>query len=213
VCLRSRYLIALVFGLMLSTVRASAQPASAAGEAWTIDPNHTSANFAVKHMLVSTVRGKLGKVTGTITWDGKDVRTIQTDVSIDVAGLNTGVERRDHDLRGESFFDVAKYPTITFRSTRVIPGAGGTFKLAGDLTMHGTTREVLLDVEGPSPPQKMGGNDRTGATATGTINRREFGLLYNKVLETGGAVVADEVQMTIDIEATRPAAAASNPND
>ena len=188
---------------------AAAQPA---GDTWTIDANHSSAQFAVKHMLVSTVRGTLGKVTGTVKWDGKDVRTIVADVTVDVAGLNTGVQNRDNDLRSDNFFNAAAYPTITFKSTRVVPGAGGTFKLVGDLTIRGTTKEVALDVEGPSPPQKTGNNYRTGATATGTINRKEFGLLYNRLLETGGAVVGDEVKMTIDVEATRPAAG-SSPND
>ncbi len=197
--------------LALATI---AGPAAAqqAGDTWTIDSNHTSAQFAVRHMMVSTVRGTLGKVTGTIKWDGKDVRTIQADVAIDVAGLNTGVQNRDNDLRSDSFFNAAAYPTITFTSKRVIPGAAGTFKLVGDLTIRGTTKEVTLDVDGPSPPMKAGNNYRTGASASGTINRREFGLLYNKLLETGGAVVGDDVKMNIDIEATR-SATGSSPND
>lgn len=209
---RLRRTALILLGLVLSAGPARAQTAAASPDAWTIDSNHTSANFAVKHMLVSTVRGKLGKVSGSIIWDGKDVRTIQADVAIDVAGLDTGVENRDKDLRSDNFFNAATYPTIRFKSKHVVPGSQGEFKLVGDLTIRSTTKEVTLDVEGPSTPQKTGNNIRTGATATGTINRREFGLLYNKLLETGGAVVADDVKMTIDIEATRPASAASTPD-
>jgi polyisoprenoid-binding protein YceI len=192
-------------------VAALAMPAAAqtAPDTWTIDSNHSSAQFAVKHMLVSTVRGTLGKVGGAVNWDGKDVRTIQADVTIDVAGLNTGVENRDKDLRSDNFFNVAVYPTIAFKSKRVVPGPAGTFNLVGDLTIRGTTKEITLDVEGPSPPQKTGPSFRTGATASGTINRKDFGLLYNRLLETGGAVVGDVVKMTIDVEATRPATASS----
>ncbi len=199
--MRSRMMAALAVATL--AVPAAAQTAP---DTWTIDSNHSSAQFAVKHMLVSTVRGTLGKVGGAVNWDGKDVRTIQADVTIDVAGLNTGVENRDKDLRSDNFFNVAAYPTIAFKSKRVVPGPAGTFKLVGDLTIRGTTKEITLDVEGPSPPQKTGPNFRTGATASGTINRKDFGLLYNRLLETGGAVVGDEVKMTIDVEATRPAA-------
>ena len=177
---------------------------------WTVDPAHSSAQFAVRHMMVSTVRGTLGQVSGTIAWDGKDAKTIQADITIDVAGLDTGVDKRDDHLRSPDFFDAANHPKITFKSKRVVPGAAaGTFKLVGDLTIRGNTKEVTLDVEGPSPPQKMGNNIRSGATAAGAINRREFGLAWNRLIETGGAVVADDVKMTIDIEATRPATPAT----
>ncbi len=179
---------------------------------WTVDPAHSSAQFAVKHMMVSTVRGTLGQVSGTIAWDGKDATTIQADITIDVAGLDTGVDKRDDHLRSPDFFDAANHPKITFKSKRVVPGAAGTFKLVGDLTIRGNTKEVTLDVEGPSSPQKTGDNIRSGATATGTINRREFGLAWNRLIETGGAVVADAVKMTIDIEATRPATPATGQN-
>jgi polyisoprenoid-binding protein YceI len=196
-----------VIGCALLAGPALAQTPPGASEAWTIDPNHSSANFAVKHMMVSTVRGKLGKVSGNVAWDGKSVASIEADVTIDVTGLDTGVEARDNDLRSENFFNAAAYPSVVFKSKKVIPGTGGEFRLVGDLTIHGTTKEVTLDVEGPSPPQKTGNRLRTGASATTTINRRDFGLLYNKLLETGGAVVGDEVKITIDLEATRPIAA------
>ena len=196
-----------ILTLLAFAVVAAPASAQTTADTWTIDSNHTSAQFAVKHMMVSTVRGKLGKVSGTIKWDGKNVNTIQTDVTIGVAGLDTGVEARDNDLRSDNFFSAATYPTIVFKSRKVIPGANGQFKLVGDLTIRETTKEVALDVEGPSPAQKTGNNYRTGASATTTINRRDFGLLYNRLIETGGAVVGDEVTITIDLETTRPATA------
>lgn len=204
-----RKIVIAVTGCALLAIPVVAQtPAEPGGaDTWTIDSNHSSATFAVKHMLVSTVRGKLGKVTGNIGWDGKNVASIQADVTIDVTGLDTGVENRDNDLRSDNFFNAAAYPNVLFKSKKVMPGSDGQFKLVGDLTIRGTTKEVTLDVEGPSPPQKTGNRLRTGASATTTINRREFGLLYNKLLETGAAVVGDEVKITIDLEATRGIAA------
>jgi polyisoprenoid-binding protein YceI len=190
-----------VLALTLLAVPASGQTTTGT---WTIDSNHTSAQFAVKHMMVSTVRGKLGKVSGAVMWDGINQNSVQADVTIDVAGLDTGVEARDKDLRSETFFNVADYPNIVFRSKRAIPGTDGQFKLVGDLTIRGTSKEVTLDVEGPSPAQKTRNNLRTGASATTVINRRDFGLMYNRLLETGGAVVGDEIRITIDLEVTRP---------
>src|SRR5436190_13137769 len=150
---------------------------------WQVDTNHTSAQFSVRHMLVSTVRGTLGRLTGTIDYDGKSVDSVKADITIDVNGLNTGVENRDKDLRSENFFDVAKYPTMTFKSKRVEPAGQGKFRLIGDLTMHGVTKEIALDVEGPSAPLKQGQNLRVGASAATKINRRDFGLQYNRMIE------------------------------
>lgn len=181
-----------------------AATAAAQTEVWTIDPAHTSAQFAVKHMLVSTVRGTLGPVKGTAEWDGKDVRTLKVDVTIDVTGLSTQNEKRDAHLKSADFFDAANHPAITFKSKRVEPAAPGHFTLIGDLTIRGNTHEVALDVEGPSPPMKQRNSLRIGASATGRISRKEYGLLWNNLLETGGAVVGDEVQITIDTELTKP---------
>jgi polyisoprenoid-binding protein YceI len=186
-----------------------AASAGAQTDIWNIDANHTSAQFAVRHMMVTMVRGSLGKVTGSVHWDGKDVRTVVADVAIDVAGLNSGVGRRDDHLRGADFFDVARHPTITFKSKRVAAGSNGRFQLAGDLTIRSTTREVTLDVEGPIAPVKAGNNLRTGATAAAKIDRKDFGLLWNRAIEGGGITVGDEVTITIDIELTRPAAPAT----
>jgi polyisoprenoid-binding protein YceI len=177
--------------------------AAAQAEVWNIDTAHTSAQFAVKHMMVSTVRGTLGPVKGTAEWDGKDIKTLKVDATIDVTGLSTQNERRDTHLKSADFFDAANHPTITLKSKRVEPAAAGHFKLVGDLTIRGNTHEVALDVEGPSPPMKQGNSYRTGASATGKIGRRQFGLQWNKLMETGGAVVGDDVQITIDTELTK----------
>ena len=171
---------------------------------WRIDGNHSAANFSVRHLMVSTVRGQLGRITGTLEYDGKDVRSIKADISIDVNGINTQNEGRDKHLRSDDFFDVANHPNITFKSKRVEPAGDGKFKLIGDLTIRGTTKEVALDVEGPSPAIKtQRGGLATGASATTKIKRLEYGLKYNNMVEAG-PVVGDEVTITIDIEANRP---------
>ena len=195
---------------VLSAVLAAVVPGSAMAQApapgpntWTIDSNHSAAGFSVKHLMVSTVRGTLGPVKGTIEWDGKSVESIAADVSINVSGINTGSEARDRDLKSaDGLFEIAKYPTVTFRSKRAIPSGSGTFKLVGDLTIHGVTKEVTLDVEGPSAPLKQGPNLRAGASATATINRKDFGLTYSRMVEAA-PVVSDEVKITIDVEATK----------
>jgi polyisoprenoid-binding protein YceI len=170
---------------------------------WQVDGSHSSANFSVRHLMVSTVRGQLGPVSGTVEYDGKDVRTIKADVTIDVKAINTQNANRDNDLRGTEFFDAAKYPTITFKSKRVEPGTGGAFKLIGDLTIRSTTKEVALDVEAPAPVTKGMKGVVTGTTATTKIKRLEYGLRYNSMVEAG-PVVGDEVTITIDIEIARP---------
>ena len=170
---------------------------------WRVDSSHSAAGFSVRHLMVSTVRGQLGAISGTIEYDGKDVRSIKADVTIDVKGINTQNAKRDEDLRGPDFFDVAKFPAITFKSTRVEPGAGGAFKLVGNLTMRGTTKEVVLDVEAPAPVTKGMRGVVTGTTATTKIKRLEYGLKYNAMIEAG-PVVGDEVTITIDLEIGRP---------
>jgi polyisoprenoid-binding protein YceI len=172
---------------------------------WQIDSSHSAANFSVRHLMVSTVRGQLGRVTGTVEYDGKDVRSIKADVTIDVNGISTQNEKRDGHLRSPDFFDAANHPTVTFKSKRVEPGANGAFKLVGDLTIRGTTKEVVLDVEAPSPVIKGGRGLVTGTTATTRIKRLEYGLKYNSMVEAG-PVVGDDVTITIDLEVGRPAA-------
>lgn len=170
---------------------------------WRLDGNHSAAHFSVRHLMVSTVRGQLGRITGTLEYDGKDVTSIKADVSIDLNGIDTQNENRDKHLRTADFFDVENHPAITFKSKRVEPGTNGQFTLIGDLTIRGTTKEVALDVEGPSPITKGPRGVVTGATATTRINRLEYGLKWNNMVEAG-PVVSDEVRITIDIEANRP---------
>ena len=172
---------------------------------WRIDANHSAANFSVRHLMVSTVRGRLGPTSGMIEYDGKDVRSVKADVTIDVTGIDTRNEKRDGHLRSPDFFDAANHPKITFTSKRVEPGSGGAFKLVGDLTIRGTTKEVVLDVEAPSPIIKGQGGLVTGTTATTRIKRLEYGLKYNSMVEAG-PVVGDEVTITIDLEVGRPSA-------
>jgi polyisoprenoid-binding protein YceI len=190
--------------LVVAAAAACAIPALAQGpETWTIDTNHSSAGFSVRHMMVSTVRGTLGPVKGTIDYDGKSIESIKANVTIDVSGVNTGNQSRDNDLRSaDGLFEISKYPTVTFKSKRAIAGAAGTFKLVGDLTVHGVTKEVTLDVEGPSAPLKQGPMLRVGASATTTINRKDFGLSYNRMVEAA-PVVSDDVKITIDVEVTK----------
>ena len=170
---------------------------------WRIDGSHSAANFSVRHMMVSTVRGQLGRITGTLEYDGKDIQSIKADVTIDVNAISTQNEGRDKHLRSPDFFDVANNPNITFKSKRIEAAGDGKFKMIGDLTMRGTTKEVVLDVEGPMPVVKTQRGIATGASATTKVNRQEFGLKYSNMVEAG-PVVGDEVTITIDIEATRP---------
>ena len=172
---------------------------------WRIDPRHSAANFSVKHNVVSTVRGQLGRISGTIEYDGKDLSSIKADVQIDMNGINTSNQNRDNHLRSADFFDVANHPNLTFKSKRVEPGAAGRFTMIGDLTIRGNTKEVVLDVEGPAPVVKGPRGLLTGASATTKISRKEFGVLWNNMIESL-PVVGDEVTITIDLELTRPGA-------
>jgi len=168
---------------------------------WEFDPDHTGVHFKVRHLMVSSVRGEFEKATGKIVYDEADVTKSTADITIDAASINTRVAKRDEHLRSPDFLDVAKYPTIAFKSRRVEKTGNGTMRMTGDLTLHGVTKEVILTVEGPTPAIKDPmGNNRVGGQATTKIHRKEFGLLWNKALETGGVVVGDEVEITIDVE-------------
>jgi polyisoprenoid-binding protein YceI len=202
-----------ILGLMLAVSAPAAAQAPAAAPAagpntWTLDSAHTSAGFAVKHMMVSTVRGAFGKTEGTITFDGKDVSSIKADVTIDATTISTNNEKRDTHLKSPDFFDVAKFPTITFKSKSATAAGAGKFKLVGDLTMRGVTKEVTLDVEGPSQPLLAQGRARVGATATTKINRQDYGVSWSRSLDGGGVVVSDEVVITIEMELVKPTAPA-----
>ncbi len=189
--------IALTAGL----AAALSLPAPAANSNWQIDPAHSSAQFSVRHMAISTVRGAFSKVTGSVVLDDKDISKSTVEVTIDANSVDTRVPDRDNDLRSEKFFDVAHYPSITFKSKRVEQVAPGKLKVTGDLTIRGTTKEVVLDVEGPTAPMKdPWGNTRSAATATTKINRQDFGVKWNATLDNGGVVVGDDVSIVIDVE-------------
>ena len=176
-------------------------PAHAATSTWQIDPNHSSAQFAVRHLGLSTVRGAFTKVNGALELDSSDVTKSTVNVTIDAASVDTRVENRDKDLRSDHFFDVEKYPTITFKSTKVEQVAPGQLKVTGDLTIHGTTKSVVLDVEGPTAPTKdPWGNQRLAASATTKINRQDYGVKWNSTMDNGGLVVGNDVTITIDVE-------------
>jgi polyisoprenoid-binding protein YceI len=176
-------------------------PTLAAASTWQIDPAHTSAQFAVKHLMVSTVRGTLGKVTGTLNLDETDPTKSTVSASIDAAGIDTREPKRDEHLRSPDFLDVTKYPTITFESTKVEQISKDRFKVTGDLTLRGVKKPVILEVHGaPTPMQDPFGNTKLGGTATTTINRQDYGVAWSKKLDAGGVVVGDDVDITIDLE-------------
>ena len=182
-------------------------PAPAATTTWQIDPLHTAAGFAVKHLMIATVRGQFKGVTGTVTWDDQDVSKSTVDVTIDATTVDTGEPKRDADLKSDHFFEVAKYPTITFKSNKVEPISAGKLKITGDLTIHGITKEVVLDIEGPSGAIKdQWGKTRVAANATTKVNRQDFGVKWNANIDGGGVVVSDEVIITIDLEMTKSVA-------
>jgi polyisoprenoid-binding protein YceI len=167
---------------------------------WEIDSAHTAAHFSVKHLMVSTVRGQFRKVTGRAWLDERQLTRSRIDVEIDAASLETGEPKRDAHLRSADFFDVEKFPKLTFRSTR-IEGKGEEFAVTGDLTMHGATRQVTLTVESLSPAMKDPyGRMVRGVSAVGKLNRKDWGLGWNAALETGGVLVGDEVKLQIDAE-------------
>jgi polyisoprenoid-binding protein YceI len=194
-----------LFAAVLMLLAASAAQA----QTWTIDSSHAAAQFAVRHMMVSTVRGDMGKVTGTVTFDGKNLAAAVVDATVDVTAITTRNEKRDTHLKSADFFDVATYPTITFKSKKVTPKPDGNFTVLGDLTMHGVTKEVTLDVEALRPVLKMGNNLRTGTSATTKINRQDFGVKWSRTMDGGGVVAGDEVSITIDIELIQQGAAAA----
>jgi len=167
---------------------------------WNIDPQHSTAQFTVRHLAISNVSGNFTKLSGTVELNDKDITQSRVNAVIDVSSVDTRVADRDKDLRSANFFDVEKYPTIEFKSKKIVNN-GGKLQLVGDLTMHGTTREVTLDVDGPTPElNDPWGNVRRGFSASTTVNRKDFGLTYNHALKTGEAVVGDNVKIQIDVE-------------
>ena len=176
-------------------------PCLVGASTWQIDSAHSSAQFAVRHLMVSTVRGTLGPVTGTVNLDEADPTKSSVEASVDANGIDTREPKRDAHLKSPDFFDVAKYPTITFKSKKVTKVSDTKFQVTGDLSMHGVTKEVVLDVEGsPKPFKDPMGNLKLGGSATTKLNRKDFGIEWNKTMDGGGVVVSDTVDVTIDIE-------------
>jgi polyisoprenoid-binding protein YceI len=198
-------------GITAALAVAFALPAPAATSAWNIDPNHSSAQFSVRHLAISTVRGAFSSVKGTISFDDEDVTKSSVDVTIDVNSVDTRQPDRDKDLKSDKFFDAANYPSITFKSTKVEHVSPGKLKVTGDLTIRGTTKSVVLDVDGPTAPVKdPWGNQRAAASATTKVNRQDYGVKWNAKLDNGGVVVGDDVNIIIDVEMVQQAAKAGN---
>lgn len=178
---------------------------SAAAADYKIDPAHSSANFSVTHMGLSKVRGAFGNVQGTVSYDAANPAAAKVEATIDVSTVNTNDPKRDGHLKSADFFEVEKFPSIKFVSTKV-EKAGNGLKATGDLTMKGVTKQVVLNIEGPTDEIKdMRGMKRRAAAATTRINRKDFGITFNRVLDTGGLMISDEVDITLDIQFAAPA--------
>ena len=181
-------------------------PTLAFGSTWTIDPNHSNVGFKVRHLMVSNVKGVFGKVQGVVDIDDQDLTRSRASATIDTTSIDTRLAKRDEHLKSADFLDVAKFPVMTFTSTKVEAAGSGKLKVTGDLTLHGITRSVVLEVEGPSQMAKDPmGNLRRGASAETKINRKDFGLTWNKAMEAGGVLVGDEVVISIDLEMIKAA--------
>ena len=168
--------------------------------AWSIDPAHSHVEFAIRHLMIATVKGRFAIVRGTVHSDDADPAKGRAEIEIDVDSIDTREAQRDAHLKSADFFDAAAYPTIRFRSTRLTDLDGDRFTLIGDLTMHGVTREVALDVTSQGRARDPWGGDRAGFTATTKIKRSDFGLTWNQALETGGVLVGDDVKVSLEIE-------------
>ena len=184
----------------LSVVALFTAAAWAQGSEWQIDPAHTSVAFTVRHMGISNVHGHFTKVSGSATIDDSDVTKSSVNANIDVASIDTGVQMRDNDLRSPNYFDAQQFPTITFKSKSISKAGDNKLKIVGDLTIHGVTKEVTLDVDGPSAPIKMGPNMRRGLSATTSINRKDFGVGS----KASAAMVGEEIKIDLDVEMTQP---------
>jgi polyisoprenoid-binding protein YceI len=176
-------------------------PGFAFASTWKIDPAHSSAGFSVSHLVVSEVDGHFGKTEGTVVIDDKNITKSSVEATIDASTIDTREPKRDAHLKSPDFFDVAKYPTITFKSTKVQKAGKDKYKVTGDLTLHGVTKPVVLDVTAPAKTVKdPWGNTKRGAKATTVINRRDFGLTWDNKLQDGSAVVGNEVTVTLNLE-------------
>ena len=166
---------------------------------WNIDPSHSTAEFSVRHLMITNVKGRFGKLEGSVNYDPEKPEASQIDVTIDATSIDTRDEKRDAHLRSPDFFDVEKFPSLTFKSTSVKKTDDG-FAATGDLTIHGVTKPVTLEVEGPSEVTKdPWGNQRIGASATAKVNRKDWGLNWNAALETGGVLVGETVKISLEV--------------
>jgi len=193
--MKTSLVMALAFGGVVAT------PALGRATTWEIDPAHTAIEFSVRHMMVSTVKGRFEKVKGTLKLDDKDVTRSSVEVTIDLASVNTNEPKRDGHLKSPDFFDVAKYPVATFKSTKVQKAGGGKLRVTGELNLHGVSKPVVLEVEGPTPAYKTPfGTMVRGVHATGKLDRKDFGIGWNKVLDSGGVLVGNEVGLELNAE-------------
>jgi polyisoprenoid-binding protein YceI len=183
----------LVFALAAASLQA--EPTN-----WKIDTSHSAAQFSVKHMMVSTVRGHFGTMAGTVVYDAANPAATRVDATVDVTTIDTRNEKRDAHLKSADFFEAEKFPQMTFKSKSAKPAGTGKMMVTGDLTIKGTTKEVVFEVEGPTAPVNTGRGMKVGAVATAKINRKDFGMTWSRAIETGGVVVGDEVTLTIDIQ-------------
>jgi len=195
--------------LALTMIGALWIPASASATTWELDPSHSGIEFSVRHMMVSTVKGRFEKVKGTVELDEKDVTKSTVEVTIDLGSVNTNEPKRDAHLKSPDFFDVAKFPTAIFKSTKVQKAGKNKLKVTGELSLHGVTKPVVLEVEGPTDAFKTPfGTTVRGVHATGKIDRKDFEISWNKALDNGGMVVGNEVSLELNGELTEKAVAA-----
>jgi len=173
--------------------------------AWVIDPAHTQIEFSVKHMMITTVRGRFDKFNGSINLDDRNLAASSAEGTVETASVNTRDPDRDTHLRSPDFFDVAQYPLMSFRTTRIQPNGDDQYKVAGELTIKDITREVVFNVTDEGQNKDPWGNLRRGLTAQATINRKDFGLVWNVALETGGVLVADQVKINAELELVQQA--------
>jgi polyisoprenoid-binding protein YceI len=185
---------------------ATASQTNATTSTWNVDPTHVEVGFAVRHLMISTVRGRFSKVAGTVLLDEKRPESSKVDVVVDIASIDTRQEQRDGHLRSADFFDAENFPTMHFVSTKIEGDTTGEFTITGDLTIRGTTRPVTLQATAEGRGMDPWGGERMGFGAKGKFNRSDFGLTWNQALEAGGVAVGDEVKITIDLELIRQAA-------
>jgi len=193
------------FTVAAAVVALFSLPLLAGTTTYKIDPKHSDAQFAVTHLMISTVRGEFHGINGTVVYDDADVSKSSVEVTIDATSVDTREPDRDKDLRSDHFFDTANHPTMTFKSTKVESAGAGKLRVTGELTIRGNTKPVVLEVSAPKPPIKdPWGLQRTAISGTTKINRQDFGVSWNKTLDSGGVVVGDDVDITLDVEMIVP---------